>query len=65
MANFLLLVWIGSKPVEEPFIFIGQLSSIFYFAYFLVIIPFIGELENKLIFSPKREELGLPLGANA
>jgi ubiquinol-cytochrome c reductase cytochrome b subunit len=65
MANFLLLVWIGSKPVEEPFIFIGQLSSIFYFAYFLVIIPFIGELENKLIFSPKHEELGLPLGANA
>ncbi len=59
MANFILLVWIGSKPVEEPFIFIGQLSSIFYFAYFLVIIPFIGEIENKLIFSPRLEKLSL------
>ena len=50
MANFILLTWIGSKPVEEPFIFIGQISSIIYFSYFLIVIPITGLIENKLIF---------------
>lgn len=51
MVNFILLTWIGSKPVEDPYIFIGQLSSIFYFSYFLIIIPSIGLLENYIIFN--------------
>lgn len=51
MANFVLLTWIGSKPVEDPFITLGQLSSIFYFSYFLLLIPGLGLLENKLIFN--------------
>lgn len=50
ICNFLLLTWIGSKPVEEPFIFIGQLSSVFYFSYFFIIIPFVGIIENKLLY---------------
>lgn len=54
MANFVFLTWIGSKPVEEPFIFLGQLSSIFYFSYFLLCIPLLGYLENYLIFGEKQ-----------
>nr|CUS58612.1 TPA: cytochrome b [Podocoryna carnea] len=50
MANFIFLTWIGSKPVEEPFIFLGQISSIFYFSYFLIFIPLVGIIENKLLF---------------
>lgn len=53
MANFILLTWIGSKPVEEPFIFIGQISSVFYFSYFLILIPILGYIENYLIFGKK------------
>ena len=53
MMNFILLTWIGSKPVEEPFILIGQLSSIFYFSYFLILTPAIGLLENSLLFNSK------------
>lgn len=49
-ANFILLTWIGSKPVENPFILIGQISSIFYFSYFLILIPTLGIIENKLMF---------------
>lgn len=51
MANFVFLTWIGSKPVEDPFIFLGQISSIFYFSYFLILIPALGFLENKLLFN--------------
>lgn len=54
MANFILLTWIGSKPVEEPFILIGQISSIIYFSYFLLCIPLLGYLENYLIFGKKQ-----------
>jgi ubiquinol-cytochrome c reductase cytochrome b subunit len=51
MANFIFLTWIGSKPVEEPFILLGQVSSVFYFSYFLLIIPTVGYIENKLLFN--------------
>lgn len=53
ICNFILLTWIGSKPVEEPFILIGQLSSIFYFSYFLIMIPLSGLIENKLLLNNK------------
>ena len=49
IANFFILTWIGSKPVEDPFIFIGLISSLFYFSYFIIFIPLIGKFENKLL----------------
>ncbi len=30
----ILLTWIGARPVEDPYIFIGQILSFFYFAYY-------------------------------
>nr|YP_009158763.1 cytochrome b [Crella elegans]AKO90220.1 apocytochrome b [Crella elegans] len=49
VGDFLLLVWIGGQPVEDPYIWIGQVVSGFYFVYFLVLIPLVGRLENKLL----------------
>ncbi len=49
IVNFILLTWIGSKPVEEPFILIGQYSTVLYFTYFILFIPFLGILENWLL----------------
>jgi ubiquinol-cytochrome c reductase cytochrome b subunit len=48
-ADFLLLGWIGQEVVEEPFVMIGQIGTVFYFFYFLVLIPAVGILENLLI----------------
>jgi ubiquinol-cytochrome c reductase cytochrome b subunit len=48
IGNFWILTWIGGNPVEYPYVEIGQISSVFYFAYFLVIVPALGILENKL-----------------
>ena len=48
VVNYLLLGYLGQQVPESPFIEIGQACSIYYFAYFLVIIPFLGKLENSL-----------------
>ena len=34
VADCLILGWIGQNVVETPFIEIGQLATVFYFAYF-------------------------------
>jgi ubiquinol-cytochrome c reductase cytochrome b subunit len=47
--NFFILMWIGSQHPNEPFVFIGQVSTFFYFAWFIVIVPVIGLVENTLI----------------
>jgi len=46
VANFVILSWIGKCPVEEPFILIGQVSSIFFFLSFTVLQPMISQLEK-------------------
>ena len=49
VANFLILMQLGAKHVESPFIELGQISTILYFSHFLVIIPAITLIENSLI----------------
>lgn len=31
-----LLTWIGARPVEDPYIFIGQVLSVVYFLYYFL-----------------------------
>ena len=47
IANFLILLQLGAKHVESPYIEFGQISTALYFAHFFIIIPFITLLENK------------------
>jgi len=47
--RFLILGWIGQKPVESPYIEIGMGATLFYFIFFLVLFPLIGFIEKKLI----------------
>lgn len=46
VVDCLILGWIGGSPVEAPYYQIGQIATIFYFLYFIVIIPSIGYFEN-------------------
>ena len=48
VGNFQILTFIGEQIVEEPFVTIGQLSSIFYFLYFLVLVRIITAIEQKI-----------------
>ncbi len=46
VTDFLLLGWIGQKPVETPYIEIGMAGTAFYFLFFSFLIPCIGIIEN-------------------
>ena len=49
VANFLILMQIGAKHVESPFIEFGQISTVLYFSHFLIIVPLISLIENSLV----------------
>nr|YP_010449386.1 cytochrome b [Jamides bochus]UTT74590.1 cytochrome b [Jamides bochus] len=49
VSSIILLTWIGARPVEEPYIIVGQLLTIVYFSYF-IIMPFINIYWDNLIF---------------
>nr|ABC54516.1 cytochrome b [Campostoma pullum]AEN94914.1 cytochrome b [Campostoma pullum] len=49
VADMAILTWIGGMPVEHPYIIIGQVASVLYFALFLVLAPLAGWAENKAL----------------
>lgn len=48
VADFLILGWVGQKPVKDVYVIVGQVATAFYFLFFLVLIPVIGVIETKL-----------------
>nr|AMW67863.1 cytochrome b [Nevrorthus apatelios] len=45
----LLLTWIGARPVEDPYVFIGQILTILYFLYY-ILNPIVHKLWDNLIY---------------
>jgi len=48
VASFFILTWIGGRPVETPYIIIGQVFTLIYFSYFITS-PLISKLWDKII----------------
>ena len=46
VVNFIILMIIGAKHVESPYIELGQISTILYFGYFLILVPIVTGIEN-------------------
>jgi ubiquinol-cytochrome c reductase cytochrome b subunit len=49
VVNLLMLLQLGAKHVESPFIELGQICTVFYFSYFIIIMPLISIIENTLM----------------
>jgi hypothetical protein len=63
------LGWLGSKPPEGNYVLFARIFTVYYFAYFLVILPMLGKIEktkplpNSISESVLREDK--PIGAPA
>ena len=57
VADFILLGWIGQKPVESPYIEVGMVGTVFYFSFLLILLPLIGLLEKYLLYYNTSNEI--------
>jgi len=46
LVDFMVLMWCGAMPAEEPYATISLIASAYWFAYFLVILPVLGVIET-------------------
>ncbi|MEO1494544.1 MAG: cytochrome b N-terminal domain-containing protein [Pseudomonadota bacterium] len=46
VVDFFILMWCGAMPAEEPYATISLLGTLYWFAYFLVILPLLGITEK-------------------
>nr|YP_001974669.1 cytochrome b [Amerotyphlops reticulatus]ACD85898.1 cytochrome b [Amerotyphlops reticulatus] len=51
MVTVLLLTWIATKPVEYPFTVLGQITSTIYFLTFILLMPLLSTMENKIMWT--------------
>lgn len=48
VTDFLMLMILGAKHVEDPYIALGQVCTVYYFAHFIFIMPLVSLLENTI-----------------
>ena len=48
IANFLFLGWLGKSPADGWYVWASRATTFFYYAYFLVILPWLGRHEKTL-----------------
>ncbi len=63
LVDVLILGYIGAMPAEEPYVRIGQLATMYYFAHFLIILPIVSAIEKPLPLPNSIAEAVLGKGA--
>ncbi len=46
VANAIVLGWLGGKPPEGLYVHASRLCTLYYFAYFIVVLPLLGKFER-------------------
>jgi ubiquinol-cytochrome c reductase cytochrome b subunit len=74
-ADAILLGWLGSRPAEGTYVLMAQLGTLYYFVFFLVIMPLLGLIETPrrtpnsiteaVLAKKKGSAAALPAGATA
>jgi ubiquinol-cytochrome c reductase cytochrome b subunit len=49
VATFVILMIVGACHVESPYIELGQICTVLYFSYFILIVPVVSIIENTLL----------------
>jgi len=69
VAGFILLGWLGSKPPEGLYVISARILTIYYFAFFIIILPLLGIFEKTrplpLSIADSVLKGDVPLGASA
>ncbi len=50
--DFFVLTYVGGKPAEGLYVLVAQAATAYYFAFFLVIIPFLNKFEPRVPLPP-------------
>ncbi|TIV08637.1 MAG: cytochrome b, partial [Mesorhizobium sp.] len=70
----ILLGWLGSQPAEGAYVFMAQMATLFYFAFFLIVMPVLGLIETprrlpnsitEAVLEKNKGGSGHPAGATA
>jgi quinol-cytochrome oxidoreductase complex cytochrome b subunit len=48
ILNFIFLGWLGKSPAEGWYVIASRFTTMYYFAYFLLIMPMLGKYEKCL-----------------
>lgn len=59
VADFLVLGWLGQSPVKDGYILVGQFATVYYFIFFLVLLPFAGSIETLWVYYRGRGFFGV------
>jgi ubiquinol-cytochrome c reductase cytochrome b subunit len=51
VADVFLLTWLGGQEIAEPTVLMGQICTVIFFLYLLVLLPLLGWLETALILA--------------
>ena len=60
VVNFLILMVLGAKHVENPYIELGQISTVLFFGYFVILVPAVTWVENLITSLSVTSISGLP-----
>jgi quinol-cytochrome oxidoreductase complex cytochrome b subunit len=46
--DFTMLTWLGQKPVRDTYVEYGQIATVYYFVFFIILLPVTGRIETTL-----------------
>lgn len=55
VADVFLLTWLGAQEIMPSTVLLGQICTVIFFLYLLVILPMLGWIESALVLSNKRQ----------